>query len=88
MGENKKLDWQEIEKLYDKEWIQLIDYDWPEEEALPFSGVVVAHAKSRKDFDKLITETFYDNSALLFVGERELPPNTFLSANMHQWKNA
>jgi hypothetical protein len=84
---NKKLTWKEIELGFDKQWIQLTDYDWPEEEALPFSGVVVAHAKSRKEFDELITKNFHDYSALLYVGERDLPPNTFLSANMHQWKN-
>lgn len=82
----KKLTWQEIEKLYDREWVQLVDYDWPEEESLPLSGVVTVHAKSRREFDELILKEQQEDSALVFVGERKIPPDVILNANMHQWK--
>ncbi len=81
---NNKLSWSEIEKLYDREWVQLVDYDWPEEEAYPHAGVVRVHAKSRKEFDKLLLEDPPSDSALVFVGEREIPPNVILSANLHR----
>ena len=81
----KKLTWQEIEKQYDREWVQLVDYDWPEDEPLPRSGVVVVHAKARRDFDAMIARTPQENSALVYVGERQIPPGVVLSANLHQW---
>ena len=28
----KKLTWEEISRRYDKQWVELVDYDWPEEE--------------------------------------------------------
>ena len=79
------LSWKQIEKKYDKQWVQLINFDWPEYESLPHSGEVVANAKKRKDFDKLICATKQKFSAILFIGDRELPPNIILSASMHQW---
>jgi len=84
--DGNKLTWPEIEKLYDKEWVQLIDYDWPEEEALPRSGIVQVHAKSRQQFDKLITQEFQLDSAILFVGQRTIPSGVILSANLQQSK--
>lgn len=81
-----KLSWQEIEKLYNREWVQLVDYDWPEEEPLPHSGVVTVHAKSRRKFDRLILKEKQKNSAIMFVGERKIPHDVILNANMHQWK--
>ncbi|RIL08934.1 MAG: hypothetical protein DCC75_07710 [Proteobacteria bacterium] len=82
----KKLTWSEIQDEYDREWAQLIDYDWPEEEPLPRGGVVVVHAKTRREFDQLIRQEPQEDSALLFVGERKIPPGVVLSANLHQWK--
>jgi len=77
--ENKKLSWAEIEKLYDQQWVELIDFDWPEDEPLPKSGVVRVHAKTRKEFDRLAADNAPTNSAYVYVGRRELPPNTFLN---------
>jgi hypothetical protein len=82
----KKLTWDKIEKLYNRQWVQLIQYDWPEREALPRAGVVRVHAKTRQEFDRLIAREPQKNSALLFVGERKIPPGVLLSANLHQWK--
>lgn len=82
---SKKLTWQQIKELYDKEWVELIDYDWPEEEAYPRAGVVRVHAKTRKEFDKLILHDPPADAALIFVGEREIPTNLILSANLRRW---
>ena len=64
----KKLTWHEIEQLYDKEWVELIDYDWPEEEPYPISGIVRVHAPNRPEFDKLIAVDPPYDSAYVFVG--------------------
>ena len=82
----KKLTWEEIEKQHDKEWVELIDYDWPDEEPLPRTGVVRVHAHARKEFDELILQDPPAEAAIIFVGERELPPNTIISANLHRWQ--
>lgn len=39
-----KLTWKEIEKRYDKEWVELVDYDWPEGNLNPSEGRVHVHA--------------------------------------------
>ena len=67
--ENKKLTWEEIKKLYNEEWVELIDYDWPEEEPDPRAGVVRMHAKTRIEFDRLAAIDAPVDSACLFVGE-------------------
>ena len=79
------ISWEDITKLYDREWVQLVDFDWPEEEALPRAGAVVVHAKTRREFDAMIAEIPQENSALLYVGNRKIPPGVVLSANLHQW---
>ena len=84
--ENKKLTWEEISKKYNQEWVQLVEYDWLDEDALPRSGIVQAHAKTRREFDKLIISKPQKDSALLFVGKRNVPPGVVLSANHQQWK--
>ena len=83
---SKKLTWQEIEVQYDREWVELIDYDWPDEEANPKAGIVRVHAKTRKEFDELLLIDTPLNSACLYVGET-LPDNVvFISASLHHIK--
>lgn len=77
--ENKKFTWDEIKELYDKEWVELVDYDWPEEAAHPKAGVVRVHAKSRKEFDRLVAVDPPLESAFIFVGEPQLSPNAYLN---------
>ena len=36
----KKLTWEEIKKHYNQEWVELVDYDWPDTEPYPRDGVV------------------------------------------------
>lgn len=79
---NKPLSWPEIEKLYNQEWVQLVDYDWPEGEPYPRSGRVRVHAESRKEFNRLITlKEGIQDAARVFVGKAMLPPHTIISCN-------
>jgi hypothetical protein len=80
----EKLTWNEIEKLYDHEWIELVDFDWPDMETHPINGVVRVHTKSRIEFDKLINLDPPESSAYVFVGKRELKPGEIVSLNRHQ----
>lgn len=66
----KKLTWEEILKLYDQEWVQLIDYDWPEGTPYPRDGVVCVHSRDRKEFYQIMKglEPKPDDSAIVYVG--------------------
>jgi len=65
----QEMTWNEIKKLYDREWVELIDYDWPDTESYPFSGTVRVHAKTRAMFDDLCDIDPPFDSAYIFVGE-------------------
>lgn len=71
--ENRKLTWEEIMKKYDQEWVELVDYDWPDEETDPRSGIVRVHAKTRDEFDRLTDIDPPKHSAYVFVGEPFAP---------------
>ena len=79
----KKLTWEHIQQQYDQEWVELVDYDWPEIETHPVEGIVRVHAKTRKEFDRLIQENPPDLSALVYVGRPKRKPGLILSANLH-----
>ena len=72
----KKLTWEEIKRLYDQEWVELVDYDWPDEEIDPRAGVVRVHAKTREEFDRLTDIDPPKHSAIVFVGELFAPEVT------------
>ena len=75
MDKGKKLNWQEIKQLFDKQWVELVDYDWPEELPDPVSGVVRVHAKGRKEFDALVARQIPAHSAFVFVGKPDIGEN-------------
>ena len=78
----KKLSWEEITKLYNKEWVELIEYDWPDEESKPLFGVVRTHADTKEKFDQLISNLPPIDCALVYVGASEKPPDGIIpSAN-------
>ncbi len=85
---NKKLTWKTIEKLYSKDWVQLINYSWPDNSAKPRSGIVAAHAKKRATFDKLITTKRQKDSAVVYVGERKILKGEILVAAARRWMPA
>ena len=85
----KKLTWQEIEKQYDREWVQLVDYDWPEGMPYPHAGTVRVHASDRKAFYSLANkEPRPLDSAILFVGKAELPAHTTLCSSLMRIEHA
>jgi len=79
---NERLTWAEIEERYPHEHVELVDYDWPEDEINPRSGVVLAHAKSLKELAALTKDSPANDAAVLFVGAIKPPPGTILSCNL------
>lgn len=68
---SERLTWQEIEKRYDQEWVELVDYDWPDGTPDPRSGVIRTHHSSKKEFHRLCREgDVPSDSALVFVGRK------------------
>jgi hypothetical protein len=80
----EKLTWEEIKQRYDQEWVELTEFDWPDTETHPLNGSVRVHARTRKEFDRLILENPPDMSALVYVGVPKRKPGVILSANLHQ----
>lgn len=65
-----KLTWQQIETQFNHQWVQLVDYDWPEGTPYPKSGVVRVHAPERKEFYQKVhaMQPKPADSAFVFVG--------------------
>ncbi len=85
----KKLTWAEIEKLYDQQWVELVDYVWAAGEANPSYGVVREHAADRKTFYSLANQSPRpEDSAILFVGKSDLPPDTVLCSSLMRIERA
>lgn len=81
MENKEKLSWEEIKKQYDTQWVELVDYDWPEEEPYPRMGTVRVHAKTRSEFNKLILKGNPPKDfAIIFVGEPHIPSNKIPSS--------
>ena len=69
---NKKLSWDEISKHYDQEWVELVDFDWPEEEPYPLCGVVRTHGKNKNDFHlECRRDPVPMDSAFIYVGKKK-----------------
>jgi hypothetical protein len=68
MNMKEKLTWQEIEKRYWHQWVQLVDFDWPDTEPWPTSAVVRVHAADKREFNKLAAQDRPRSTATLFVG--------------------
>jgi hypothetical protein len=75
----ERLTWEQIEARYDKQWVELVDVNWPEEDINPRAGVVRVHAQSREEFDKLVGELPLVDSALVFVGTPDLPDSVIMN---------
>ncbi len=85
----KRLTWAEIQELYDQEWVELVDFDWPLNKAKPSSGIVRVHAQTRKEFDRLVLIDPPPDSALIFVGAAEEPAYGIIpSLNLRRLVNA
>lgn len=80
----ERLTWQEIEERFDREWVELVDYDWPEGDHSPKGGVVRTHSANKKEFYRLANqEPVPPDSAILFVGKKGfLEDNVIFSPNL------
>ena len=81
---SEKLIWEEIKARYDQQWVELVDYDWPEEETYPRSGVVKAHASERRQFYSMAGKDLPVDSAIVFVGKVKLPEGVIFSPGMRK----
>ena len=70
-----KLSWSEIKERYDQQWVHLVDYEWEEGEPYPTAGVVHLHARTRKEFDRVMLSSEPISGARIYVGDIRLPPN-------------
>lgn len=80
----EKLTWQEIEERYDGQWVQLVDYEWNDEDLYPTYGVVQAHAPTRKEFNALVREQPPSGAARIYVGHMMHDPNAVICCNLHR----
>ncbi len=79
-----KLTWDEITKLYNKEYVELTNYDWPDEEIHPRSGVVRVHSSDRAEFYKQVGKDTPVDSAIVFVGKLALPKDVIFSPGLRR----
>ena len=78
-----ELTWEEIKKQYDKEWIELIDYNWAEGEPYPRAGVVRTHGIDKKLFHlECRRNPAPEISAFLFIGKKSDHGNTVFSPSL------
>ena len=84
----ESLTWDEIKEQYDRQWVELVQYDWPEGKPYPNSGVVRVHSSNRKEFYQLAKSESPRDSAILFVGKPDVPPNTILCSSVMRLTNA
>ncbi len=84
----KELSWEEIKERYNQEWVELVDYDWPDGTPYPQAGIVRAHASERKRFyqnckehDMLEGASPFD-AAILFVGRINPTNGPYLSSSL------
>lgn len=79
----EKLSWEEIERRYDQQRVELVDYDWPEGDPHPSSGIVRTHSADKKDFYQLCKrEPVPDDSAIVFVGFPRIPDGVVFSPSL------
>ena len=79
---NEILTWQEIENSYQNQWVQLIDFNWPEGLSRPKSGRVRIHASSRKEFNSLVLAAEPVDAARVYVGSPQMKDSSILRSNL------
>jgi hypothetical protein len=67
--ENQRVTWEQIKTSYNQEWIELVDYIWPDGEMYPLEGVIRSHGANKKEFHlQCRKDPMPLDSAILFVG--------------------
>lgn len=67
MNMEEKLTWKEIEKRYWHQWVQLVDFDWPDTEPWPLTAAVRVHSPDKREFNRLAAKDRPRNTARLYV---------------------
>ena len=79
---DKQLLWDEIEKNYPNQWVQLVDFEWTEGNPRPSKGVVRISAPDRKEFNRLVLNADPVDGARVFVGSHNLPDSMYMRSNI------
>lgn len=69
----QKLSWEQIAQQYKGQWVELVDYEWQDGEPYPTAGAVRVHDADRKQFYRQANQNRPLDSAILFVGDLNLP---------------
>ena len=81
--ENLRISWEEIKTSYNQEWVELVDYIWPESEAYPLEGIVRSHGPDKKEFHQQCRKDPVPlDSAILFVGPPISKDKTLFSPSL------
>jgi hypothetical protein len=80
----QRLSWEKIKELYDQQYVELVSYDWPEEEIHPRSGIVRAHSSDRAEFYRQVGKDSPIDSAIVFVGKVSLPKDVIFSPGLRR----
>jgi hypothetical protein len=79
----ERLNWNQIKELYDQQRVELIDYDWPEGEPHPRSGIVRCHSSDKGEFYRMSNQDpLPEDSAIVFVGPPRNSSTTALSPSL------
>ena len=67
--ENQRVTWEQIKTSYNQEWIELVDYVWPDGETYPLEGIIRSHGPDKREFHlQCRKDPMPLDSAILFVG--------------------
>lgn len=64
----QRLSWNQVKKLYEGQWVELVDFEWDWNNAYPRWACVGLSADSREELLSLSTN---DESLILFIGAAE-----------------
>jgi len=79
----KRLNWDELKEHYNQQWVELVDYDWPDDQPYPLSGVLRSHSADKKAFHQQCRrEPMPADSAIVFVGPPQFPKNVVFSPSL------
>ena len=81
---SEKLSWEEIKQRFDREWVELVNYEWSDPEEYPQAGVVRVHAKTRAVFNEAVAKLPPADSAILFVGKTQIPDDIVFNAGLRR----
>lgn len=75
--------WEEICRLYDRQWVELINYEWLDKDPWPSCGVIRSHSSDKKAFyAQCKREPVPVDSAIVYVGHPPWPKGVVFSPSL------